>query len=77
MGHTALCFDEGVDTPCGRGQGRVSIVDNELEAFAIKPSALQIREKSPPGTLLLHLGELEGGDLLSSLFFLGPLTVNG
>lgn len=77
VGHTALCLDEGIDTPYGLEQCRVTVGDNELEAFAIKPPTLQIREKSPPRSLILHLGELEGEDLLVSLTFTGPLTVNG
>ena len=78
MGHTTLPFDEGIDTLYGLQQGRVSVADNELEALAMKSPTLEIRKKSSPGSLILHLRELEAEDLLVSLIFLlRPLAVNG
>ncbi len=77
MGHTALGFDERIDALCSLEQCRISVGDNELEALAMKSPTLEIRKKSPPGGLILHLSELEGEDLPVSIIFLGPLMING
>jgi hypothetical protein len=77
VGHTTLRLDERIDTPYGLQQCRITIGDNELEAFAMKPPTLEIRKKSPPGGLILHLSELEGEDFPAPLIFLGSFVVNG
>lgn len=73
MGHTTLPFDEGIDTPYCLQQGRVAVGDNELEAFATKTPTFKTSKKPAPRSLILHLGELEGKDLLVSLIFLSSL----